>query len=923
MDIGSEKHSDSATNTSKPRNIAKSMRNRSSPIPVEDEGPKRARGVREVPAKSFYGSSDNGPSNPGSSHGTRSSARVAEQDPASRQTATLRSPSPQRWTVLNPNWADGWHSSVVYPREGKKKATVDKQDIERLDEGEFLNDNLIMFYLLWLETRLSEKRPDLAKRIYFQNTFFYERLTKTTKGKKGINYEAVARWTARVDLLSYDYIIVPVNEHSHWYVAIICNAPKLLKPNLEPVGSSQPQDEEKPEDQQEFENAPKSSSASPLSMKQRPVSPTDSRINSGLKEMSLDDKNLIAGDQGDLLEADPALQTPSQEVPTNVTPPSGFDGPGDNAENENADDIDVILISDIQQSPTKKSSQTKKGKRKSLPTPRKYNPTEPRIITLDSLGIPHSPTCSNLRDYLVEEIKAKHGIDIPRPTSLGMTAKHIPQQDNYCDCGLFLLSYIEMFLNEPDEFIHDVLQHKENLDLEWPKASAMRNDIRDLLFDLQKTQVSETGQYRAAKGTYKREPKVKSRPAPSLFKKSESHESFQSARASADRSAPDESSAEIESPRETTPELPKKATSANANGIPSADAQSLDEDVQEVSEAQDNHAAKPSGWFSGMPKVSEIISNFCGQGKANEAEKTLQETGTSLHHAVEIPDSPEKSKTDHRHHTRDSTSAFKHPEASESQKDQHSPLHAQGTSSDLVKHQYSLGSPDREHHQPARDSSPRRDSHTLSPPSPEPLEDNSNARGRRATPYPPVIPSSQSQENNDDLAWDGVAKPEETLEDDSVLLLSGLKNQKKLDQTGDAGTDDAEMLLSNDGSQEESAGVPDDVDSGLLPPLSLSSPVATPAPNYLQAHSQDAQGASGKERRSGRNSVSSSPVQRLAEGGTRAYNTFPPTPRKRKSVADLADDRPTKTLRSVDGYRDPSDQAIVGKYGSKHIRFSN
>lgn len=38
---------------------------------------------------------------------------------------------------------------VVYPPVGRRKAVVPYQDLERLDEGEFLNDTLIEFYMLY------------------------------------------------------------------------------------------------------------------------------------------------------------------------------------------------------------------------------------------------------------------------------------------------------------------------------------------------------------------------------------------------------------------------------------------------------------------------------------------------------------------------------------------------------------------------------------------------------------------------------------------------------------------------------------------------------------------------------------------------------------------------------------------------------
>ncbi|PMD21734.1 cysteine proteinase, partial [Hyaloscypha hepaticicola] len=230
---------------------------------------------------------------------------------------------------------------IIYPPVGKDRARVDMGDIQKLDEGEFLNDNLIVFYLQWLQDQLKQKHPEWAERIYFQNTFFYQKLSSSEKGVKGINYEAVKKWTSKVDLLDKDYIIIPINEHSHWYVAIICNAPKLL-PESEKTNHSQSQD-------------------------------------------------------------------------------------------------------------------TRKPKRKSLPPQRKYDPKEFRIITLDSLGSSHTATCSNLKDYLVLEIKDKKNIEIPRPGAVGTTAKGIPIQNNYYDCGLFLLSYIEMFLEDPDEFVSGIL----------------------------------------------------------------------------------------------------------------------------------------------------------------------------------------------------------------------------------------------------------------------------------------------------------------------------------------------------------------------------------------------------------------------------------------------------------------------------------
>ena len=120
-----------------------------------------------------------------------------------------------------------WRKPLTYPRTGKKKVTIEWSDLERLDEGEFLNDNLIGFYLRFLEQTFEEKRPNLANKVYFFNTYFYATLMNAHKPKRSFNYKGVQKWTKSVDIFTYDYIVVPINENSHWYLAIICNLPQL------------------------------------------------------------------------------------------------------------------------------------------------------------------------------------------------------------------------------------------------------------------------------------------------------------------------------------------------------------------------------------------------------------------------------------------------------------------------------------------------------------------------------------------------------------------------------------------------------------------------------------------------------------------------------------------------------------------------
>ncbi|KAF9968613.1 hypothetical protein BGZ70_001349 [Mortierella alpina] len=120
----------------------------------------------------------------------------------------------------------------VYPLNNTAKSksiAVRAEDVSRLDDGEFLNDTLIEFGLRYAHANVELKNEALADQIYIFNTFFYQRLnTKPTKGAVS-SYDAVKSWTAKVDLFAMKYIIVPIHENLHWYLAIITNPGLLLK----------------------------------------------------------------------------------------------------------------------------------------------------------------------------------------------------------------------------------------------------------------------------------------------------------------------------------------------------------------------------------------------------------------------------------------------------------------------------------------------------------------------------------------------------------------------------------------------------------------------------------------------------------------------------------------------------------------------
>uniref|UniRef100_A0A8C6Z5L7 SUMO specific peptidase 7 n=1 Tax=Nothoprocta perdicaria TaxID=30464 RepID=A0A8C6Z5L7_NOTPE len=137
-------------------------------------------------------------------------------------------------SALNDEWkevreAGAVKNLIVYPPPPAKGGLgVTREDLECLEYGEFLNDVIIDFYLKYL---LLEKAPKhLADRTHIFSSFFYKCLTRTEKNSEGDpkvtaaqrRHKRVRTWTRHINIFSKDYIFVPVNEESHWYIAVIC-----------------------------------------------------------------------------------------------------------------------------------------------------------------------------------------------------------------------------------------------------------------------------------------------------------------------------------------------------------------------------------------------------------------------------------------------------------------------------------------------------------------------------------------------------------------------------------------------------------------------------------------------------------------------------------------------------------------------------
>ncbi len=322
-------------------------------------------------------------------------------------------PVSRRWSEENPDWAKDWQMPLILER-----TTVDKDDIPRLDEGECLNDNLIGYGLQYLFNNFGLRHPALGKRVYLHNSFFYEKLKA---GRDTINYDGVKSWTAKVDLFSYDYIVVPVNEHYHWWVAIICN-PARLDPDWKGFSGGTEQSPSNPVEDGNVEMAD-------VTEIRPPQSPRTS---------TADGSVLVTSDIVDLVSDD-------KDARINRTPGSR----------------------------SRRTRMPKSGARTN-------DPEGPRIITLDSMGSTHPQAINLLKKYLVAEFEHKRKKVLAEPNQpVGMKARNIPEQNNLCDCGVYLLGYIQEFVQNPDEFISTLLR-KETWDWNF-NPSNLRQLWRDTI----------------------------------------------------------------------------------------------------------------------------------------------------------------------------------------------------------------------------------------------------------------------------------------------------------------------------------------------------------------------------------------------------------------------------------------------------------
>ncbi|XP_043118391.1 sentrin-specific protease 6 [Puntigrus tetrazona] len=321
---------------------------------------------------------------------------------------------------------------VVYPPPPAKGGiTVTEDDLNCLEEGEFLNDVIIDFYLRYLVC-VQQEVEDASKYHVF-SSFFFKHLTQSDHrrlpGTTDVSiqerrHSRVKTWTRGVNLFEKNFIFVPINQMAHWYLAVICFPGKI----------SQTSDLDLHLNGRRYsvEYLCDQSPPNPMSLFYSPESS---------KQLSRWSPSIDEQDQSFCFLSDDEAEDGDQTIKNR----SVLNGDGNVSE-------------------------------------------QPCILIMDSL------TCSGrssvvqiLQEYLQEEWKVKMGSEQSFGNGvMDGLSPIVPKQDNYTDCGIFLLQYVESFLKDPPQTFH------RNMDLNgWFSQSTVkkkRRQIKRLILRLHRQQ---------------------------------------------------------------------------------------------------------------------------------------------------------------------------------------------------------------------------------------------------------------------------------------------------------------------------------------------------------------------------------------------------------------------------------------------------
>ncbi|XP_029902980.1 sentrin-specific protease 6 isoform X2 [Myripristis murdjan] len=428
-----------------------------------------------------------------------------------QQASTFFDDEDEDMAELQPTFTGPIVKLMVYPPPPAKGGiSVTNEDLHCLNDGEFLNDVIIDFYLKYLV--LEKLKKEDAQRSHVFSSFFYKRLNQRERRNAADTtnlpiqkrkHNRVKTWTRHVDLFQKDFIFVPINESAHWYLAVIC-FPGLQGPEYEPnplyqgaFASSAPS------------SAPAADGAADENMLDhcRPLSPDREDVAGSSRHSSpgVPEASAEVHPNGDPAKDSFAFTNGGQEPSATAGVP--VNGQVD-AEPQYTSELhrisvcygsgngndDTYTFSDDNSSCQDECSEDGTLGEESLHpdssgwTAKPNLCKQPCILIMDSLrGPARSTVVKTLREYLEVEWEVRKGTQrsFGKDVMKGSSPR-VPQQDNFSDCGVYILQYVESFFENPIPSFHLPVNLSEWFPQQRMKTK--REEIKELILKIQAQQ---------------------------------------------------------------------------------------------------------------------------------------------------------------------------------------------------------------------------------------------------------------------------------------------------------------------------------------------------------------------------------------------------------------------------------------------------
>ncbi|KAI3402597.2 hypothetical protein KGF56_004689 [Candida oxycetoniae] len=134
---------------------------------------------------------------------------------------------------VGPEVVPSFHPELRFKFNDGTEMFINRKDFETLFHNNWVNDLLIDFGLKYSIQKSIEEGKVKSNEIYAFNSFFYTKLVSKEKEGPQDYYGNIRRWLQKIDLMSYPYVVIPINEDLHWYCCIVRNLPALLKAEKE------------------------------------------------------------------------------------------------------------------------------------------------------------------------------------------------------------------------------------------------------------------------------------------------------------------------------------------------------------------------------------------------------------------------------------------------------------------------------------------------------------------------------------------------------------------------------------------------------------------------------------------------------------------------------------------------------------------